>query len=229
MTLPSIMITKNIETMKPKESAPAFDDELYVKDKIEIDRYQGILLPEHLIDKEISEIHSLIYTIRYANEDYIKQWIEMVESYFNTEVDKEYLLYLCNQIRKIGICWDKCELLRYYFENNHYELKTYFIYLYLNDNNCPSHAMLVYKKDNNLIWIEPSISKMLGGIHIYKTEEDFLIDMKQRFIQNGLNNNFFTEKDNLKKIYCYQFEKPMHGVRGSEYYNHCRKGKKIEI
>lgn len=103
MTLPSIMITKNIETMKPKESAPAFDDELYVKDKIEIDRYQGILLPEHLIDKEISEIPSLIYTIRYANEDYIKQWIEMVESYFNTEVDKEYLLYLCNQIRKIAV------------------------------------------------------------------------------------------------------------------------------
>lgn len=38
--------------------------------------------------------------------------------------------------RKIGICWDTCELLRYYFENNDYELKTYFIYLYLNYKKC---------------------------------------------------------------------------------------------
>lgn len=89
--------------------------------------------------------------------------------------------------------------------------------------------MLVYKKDNNFIWIEPGISKMLGCIHYYKTEEEFLIDMKQRFIQNGINNNFFTEKDDFTKLYCYEFEKPVYGIRGSEYYDHCRKGKKIKI
>lgn len=175
----------------------------------------------------IGDLYNKILTeIRYG-------WIDTkgIEHYDVNDNDLEYHLQTPEETlkRKIGICWDKCELLRYYFENNHYQFKTYFIYLYLNDNNCPSHTMLVYKKEDNLIWIEPSIPKMLRGIHIYKTEEEFLIDMKQRFIQNGLNNNFFTEKDNLTKIYCYQFEKPMHGIRGSEYYNHCRKGKKIEI
>lgn len=103
MTLPSIMINKNIETIKPKESAPAFDDELFVKDKIGKDQYKGILLPEHLLNKRISEIKPLIYNIRYAKEDYIVQWIQMIESYFNTEIDKEYLLYLCNQIKEIAM------------------------------------------------------------------------------------------------------------------------------
>ena len=86
--------------------------------------------------------------------------------------------------------------------------------------------MLVFEKDDSLIWIELQENRILGGIHYYKTEEEFLMDMKQRFIKNGINNNFFTEKDDLTRIYCYAFDKPTYGIRGSEYYNHCRKGKK---
>lgn len=180
-----------------------------------------------ILNYEIKELYDYILKeIRYG-------WIDTkgVEHFCANSDDNEYHLQTPEETikRKIGICWDKCELLRYYFENHNYELKTYFIYLYINDNNCPSHSMLVYKKDNDLIWIEPSIPQLLRGIHCYKTEEEFIIDMKKRFIENGIKNEFFTEKDDLTKIYCYEFIKPNYGIRGSDYYNHCRKGRKIEL
>lgn len=154
-----------------------------------------------------------------------------IKHYSSNNDDLEYHLQTPEETlkRKIGICWDKCELLRYYFEKNNYVYSTYFIYLYINDDYCPSHAMLTYKKNDKFIWIEPSASKEIRGLHYYKTEEDFLIDMKQRFLKNGLENHFFTEQDDLTKLYCYKFIKPPYGIRGSEYYNHCRKGQKIEI
>ncbi len=170
--------------------------------------------------------------------DYIKSeirygWIDTkgVKHYSSDNDDLEYHLQTPEETleRKIGICWDICELLRYYFEKNNYKVKTYFIYLYINDNYCPSHSVLLYKKDQDCVWFEPSKPELLCGIHYYKTEKDFLIDMKQKFIQNGLRNDFFTEDDDLTKLSCYEFQKPLYGIRGSEYYNHCRTGRKINI
>lgn len=160
-------------------------------------------------------------------------WIDTkgVSHYSSNNDDFEYHLQTPKETleRKIGICWDKCELLRFYFENNNYRIQTYFIYLYINDDYCPSHAMIVFKNNGNLVWFEPSESLITRGIHYYKTEKDFLLDMKKKFIENGLINNYFTEKEDLTKINCYKYEKPLYGIRGSEFYNHCRKGKKIKI
>lgn len=160
-------------------------------------------------------------------------WIDTkkIEHFEDNNDDREYYLQTPEETfdRKIGICWDRCELLRYYFEKNEYNFKTYFIYLYINDNYCPSHSFLVFEKNNQYIWIEPSLSLITRGIHYYKSEEECLKDVKNKFFKNGLKNNFFTIEDNLSNLYCYEYQKPNYGITGPEFYNHCRAGRKIKI
>lgn len=87
----------------------------------------------------------------------------------------------------------------------------------------------MFKNKNNLVWFESGNLLLMGGIHYYYTEEDFIKDLKNKFIENGLNKKFFTNDNDLTKIYCYEFTKPTFGIRGSEYYDHCRKGRKINL
>lgn len=130
--------------------------------------------------------------------------------------------------RNIAICWDMAELLRYYFENNNYqEVKTYLIYLYITDDYCPSHAIITFKKDNKYIWFSPDYSKEIGGIFEYESKQELIIDFKKRFIKNSIKNQLFHKEDNLENIVCYEYQKPPFHIRGSEFYNHCRTGKKV--
>ena len=131
--------------------------------------------------------------------------------------------------RKIAICWDKTELLRYYFEKHHYEIHTYFIYLYVTDDYCPSHSIITYKENGKYIWFDPSTSINFKGIREYNSENELLLDLKRSFFANGFLNGFFDENNDLTKLYCYEYDKPNYQIRGSEFYEHCRKGRKISF
>lgn len=87
--------------------------------------------------------------------------------------DKQYHLQTHEETleRKIAICWDRTELLRHYFEKNKYKVQTFFIYLYINDNYCPSHSIITYKKDLKYIWIDPCNSSNIQGIRKYNNEQ----------------------------------------------------------
>lgn len=168
--------------------------------------------------------------------EYVKTQIEygwvdnQGEKHFGTNSDDlQYHLQTAEETlkRKIAICWDKTELLRYYFEKHNYEINTYFIYLYITDNYCPSHSIITYKENGNYIWFDASNPINLSGIHKYATEKELIIDLKKRFLANGFLNDFFDENIDLTKIYCYEYSKPNYGIRGSEFYEHCRKGRKI--
>lgn len=145
--------------------------------------------------------------------------------------DKQYNLQTPEETleRKIAICWDKTELLRYYFEKNEYKVQTFFIYLYINDNYCPSHSIIEYKKNSKYIWFDPCNSSNIQGIRKYNNEQELLYDLKRRFYANGFLNNFFDENNDLKKIECYEYYKPEYHIKGSEFYEHCRNGRKIII
>lgn len=129
--------------------------------------------------------------------------------------------------RKIAICWDKTEVLRDYFESNNYEVYTYFIYLYITDDYCPSHSIIAYKKEDKYVWFEPNKSLNFEGIREYKTEEELIKDLERRFLANGFLNNFFNRNDDLDKLVCYEYLEPKIHIRGSEFYNHCRNGRKL--
>lgn len=109
MNRPSILLNKSsIETIKPDTSSAAFDDELFVKDKIDITSFEGILLPNHLLNLKMSDIKPMFKNIRYSNLEYITSWILMVECYFKTNIDKEYILNLCKQLFEIHVKETDC-------------------------------------------------------------------------------------------------------------------------
>ncbi len=159
-------------------------------------------------------------------------WMDIKgEKHFGSNSDDlEYHLQTPKETleRNIAICWDIAELLRYYFVSHNYqEVKTYLIYLYITDDYCPSHAIITYKKDNKYIWFSPDYSKEIGGIFEYNTESKLITDFKKRFIKNGINKHFFNKEDNLENLVCYEYKKPRFHIKGSEFYTHCRTGKKI--
>ena len=89
---------------------------------------------------------------------------------------------------KVGVCWDQVELERYLFDKENIKFNTYFI-VYYSDNICPTHTFLIYKIDNDYYWFEHSWEKY-RGIRKYSSENSALNDIKEKFINDELNNNY---------------------------------------
>ena len=136
----------------------------------------------------------------------------------------EYKLQSPEEIinNRIGVCWDQVELERYYFDKINIPIKTFFIVHY-DDNKCPTHTFLVYEKDNNYYWFEHSWEKF-RGIHAYSTLNELLNDIKNKFIQYELNNQY--DNNNLK---IYEYSKPKYNISTQEFYSHCENGILINI
>jgi len=84
-----------------------------------------------------------------------------------------------------------------------------------------------FKKEDKYVWFEPNKSLNFEGIREYKTEEELIKDLERRFLANGFLNNFFNINDDLDKLVCYEYSKTKFHIRGSEFYNHCRNGRKL--
>ncbi|MEG0872805.1 MAG: ASCH domain-containing protein [Clostridia bacterium] len=123
---------------------------------------------------------------------------------------------------KIGICWDQVELERYYFKNNDWNIKTYFIVHYDN-GKCPTHTFLTFEKDNKYYWFEHSWN-ILRGVHIYNSMIELLSDMKNKFVKYELNNNYVSQNLILR-----EYKKPKYHISTQEFYNHCEQGVYIDL
>ena len=102
---------------------------------------------------------------------------------------------------KVGVCWDQVELERYLFDKKNIKFNTYFI-VYYSDNICPTHTFLIYKIDNDYYWFEHSWEKY-RGIRKYSSENSALNDIKEKFINDELNNehllkNILSTIDDIK-------------------------------
>ncbi len=115
---------------------------------------------------------------------------------------------------KVGVCWDQVELETYYFNKTNIEYKTYFIAHYDN-NKCPTHTFLVFKKNNLYYWFEHSWN-IFKGIHKYNNLNELLIDIKNKFIKYELNNNY-----NSNNLLLREYKRPSYGLSVIEFYNHC--------
>ncbi|MDD3341000.1 MAG: hypothetical protein PHN72_02205 [Bacilli bacterium] len=123
---------------------------------------------------------------------------------------------------KTGVCWDQVELERYYFENIGVNVNTYFLCHY-DDNMCPTHTFLVYKKDSDFYWFEHSWNKY-KGIHKYNSLKRLLADVKNKFIKTELNNNY-----NKNNLMFYEYSKPKYGMSVIDFYKHCEKSNSLHI
>ena len=123
---------------------------------------------------------------------------------------------------KVGVCWDQVELERYLFEKENIEFKTYFI-VYYSENICPTHTFLIYNIDNNYYWFEHSWEKY-RGIRKYNSENNALKDIKEKFINDELNNKY--DDTNL---FIFKYTKPRYRISVLEFYHHCENGEEVIV
>lgn len=166
------------------------------------------------------EIMELMENIEYG-------WIDLQNQRYNSvneRFSQEYFLQSPKETRKnkIGICWDQVELERYYFKGNDWNIKTFFI-VYYDNKNCPTHTFLTYEKEGKFYWFEHSY-QVFKGIHKYNTLKELLLDVKNKFIQDQLANDY-----NPNLLVIHEYKKPKDHISVLEFYNHCDAGPFIDI
>ena len=136
----------------------------------------------------------------------------------------DYMLQSPSEIisNKVGVCWDQVELERNYFKGNDWDIKTYFIVHYDGDR-CPTHTFLTYKKNNKYYWFDHSWERF-KGIYEYNNEKDLLLEVRDKFINYELNNQY--ENENLV---LHEYKKPKYHISVQEFYTHCDSGEYIDF
>lgn len=206
----------------------------YICGNYEVGRYAWILEDIVPLEKPIKakgqlniwnyynefEIMNLMEDIQYGWIDKNNNTYQLVDQKFS----HDYILQSPKEVlkNKIGVCWDQVELERYYFKGNDWNVKTFFLVHYDNAK-CPTHTFLTFEKDNKYYWFEHSWEKF-KGIHEYKTMKELLLDVKNKFIKNELNNNYVS--NNL--VMC-EYKKPKFNISVQEFYTHCEHGKYIDF
>ena len=123
--------------------------------------------------------------------------------------------------KKCGVCWDQVELERKLFNDNDIDVKTYFIFSHISDENLPSHTFLVYKNKDFYYWFEHSWG-IYKGIHKYDSLNNLLLDVKSKFLKE---NNV----PETAKTYVYEYSKPKKHLSCLEFYKYCESQKFVEI
>ncbi len=166
------------------------------------------------------EVMNLMKDIEYGWVDKNNHKHNLVDELFSNN----YVLQSPNEVinNKIGVCWDQVELERYYFKGNDWNIKTYFI-VHDDGNKCPTHTFLTYEKNDKYCWFEHSWERF-RGIHEYNQERDLLLDVKDKFINHELNNQYDSEN-----LVLYEYKKPKYHISVQEFYNHCGRGKKVNL
>ena len=166
------------------------------------------------------EIFNILKDIEYGWLDKNKEINYEVNDLFQDN----YILQSPKEVlkNKVGVCWDQVELERYLFKNTDLEFKTYFIIHYA-ENYTPTHTFLVYKKDNSYYWFEHSWLPY-QGIHKYPSLEKLLLDVKNKFIQDMLDNKY--EEDNL---YVYEYLKPKYHLNSENFCEWAENGCQVDI
>ncbi len=175
------------------------------------------------MDKKIENIMSIMDNIEYGFKDEngnniiydIEKWDNNFNDFYYLQTSDELLKSKC------GVCWDQTELERELFKDTKYKYETYFIYL-KDEDMLPSHTFLIYQDNNYYYWFEHSWNKY-KGIHKYKTKEELLLDVKNKFI----NENNYVSKG--ASLYIYSYKKPPYHIRCMDFYNYITREKKIDL
>lgn len=165
------------------------------------------------------EIMNLMKDIKYGWVDKNNKTHELVDETFSDN----YMLQSPNEVikTKIGVCWDQVELERYFFEENDWKVKTYFL-VYYDGDKCSTHTFLTFEKDNKYYWFEHAW-EIFSGIHEYKSLKELLFDVRDKFIKYELNDGY-----TLCNLVLHEYRKPKYHITVQEFYNHCDYGKYID-
>ena len=165
------------------------------------------------------EIMDFMNDIEYGYVDQKKQIHQKIDDKFS----EQYILQSPKEViqNKIGVCWDQVELERYYFKNNDWNVKTYFI-VYYDQDMCPTHTFLTFEKDGSYYWFEHAWEKY-RGIHKYSSKRSLLEDIKKKFLKD------LETFDTIENVVLLEYSKPPYGMRTNDFYHYCEQGIRINI
>ena len=101
LTSLSLLVDRDIEVLSVGDKETYFDDEIFVKDKIDRDKISGIILPSHLSNQKVSDTCFLANDLSCYTKRYINNLIDYIESYFNKKIDREKLLSSLKELHNI--------------------------------------------------------------------------------------------------------------------------------
>ena len=142
---------------------------------------------------------------------------------FQKNMDKLYKIRLGLDFikNKYGVCWDFCQLERFFFLQNNIEHTCYFIESYINcQKGGPTHTFALYQQNDKWYWFEYSWFYH-RGIWEYSSKEEALKDILLKF------EKFFGKK--LFNIKMYKTDKVTKRLDAFQFVEHCLKGQKVEI
>lgn len=176
-------------------------------------------------------------------EDYLKfeqsafkyGWFDQENNkHYGVNEAKTYCLQTPEELLKsrIGICWDRTELHRCFFEKmTTYKIETY--YLFYDDHaGCPSHTILAFYKNNKVYWFEPMFTGKkcyYSGIHEYQNIQELLMDFINVFITNAVQNKWISENFDALNLKLYKYKKPKSHINGIQMRRHINQSKLINI
>lgn len=170
---------------------------------------------------------------KYCQNEFKYGWIDQDGNrHIGVNDGKTYCLQSPDELvkSKLGICWDRTELYRDYFDSmTDLKFETYYL-LYDDGKGCPSHTILVYYKDDKVYWFEPMFQNCdcyYSGIHEYKNIDELLIDFKNVWIKDAILNKFILRKYRESSISIYKYDKPKYHINGFEMRNHINNSTKV--
>lgn len=120
---------------------------------------------------------------------------------------------------KVGTCWDQVELERLWFEKNHLEIRTIFIWFEVDyKNDFPTHTFLLYKKGNKWYWFENAFESY-RGIHEFNTVKEAVECVISKQLEYAISIGVAKIEDK-KLIKSYEFSKLEIQFSVVEYLNH---------
>lgn len=99
---PTIMIKNDIETQKVG-LREGFDDEIFALGDVSKNNFEGILLPEHLCTKLMSDIAPFFNNCKCLKKEYVEAWITLVENYFQRKIDREKIINMACELDKMSL------------------------------------------------------------------------------------------------------------------------------
>lgn len=139
----SLIIDNKLQLLNEGVQKSLFDDEFFAEDKIDINYIIGIFVPSHLQEKLIKDIVCIGNDQYCYSINYINAWINLVESFFNYNINKDNILSKLNEYKyhKINNPYKKDVILEKLFE----------LRKILSENMQMGWNFMLEKKDVNVI------------------------------------------------------------------------------
>lgn len=131
--------------------------------------------------------------------------------------------------QKGGVCWDYVLYQTEYFQKNFPNIPTeaYFFCGIDQDNDMPSHTVMLFYMNGKTYWFESSW-KSKAGIYEFRSKKEALSEIKRQHVEYCEKEQNYILLDYVI-MYYDPLDKKLEGSGCGEFYNHMNKQKEINL